>query len=168
MPESLDELIFKGEQLLFEKKFDRAIKIFRKILKSHPKERNVRKSIGTAYFELGKYEDALENFKIATEIEPPESEIWDYLGKIHLIKAEKEKALWCFNKVIEIDRKNYGDEFQDLIGYGIEEKKKKLEEEGIIPINPELEPKHIYCGKCGERILIDINTKFCRNCGGEI
>jgi tetratricopeptide (TPR) repeat protein len=168
MPESLDELIFKGEQLLFEKKFEIAIKIFKKILKSHPKEGTVRKSIGIAYFELGKYEYALENFKLATDIDPLESEIWGYLGKIYLIKAEKEKALWCFNKVIEIDRKTYGEEFQDLIGYGIEEEKKKLEEEGVIPVDPELEPKYIICRECGERILIDINTKFCRNCGGEI
>lgn len=137
-------------------------------MKSNPNEGSVRKSIGTAYFKLGKYEEALENFKIATEIEIADSEIWDYLGKIYTIKMEKEKALWCFNKAIEIDKENYGDEFKDLIGYGIEENIRKLEEEGIIPVNPELNPKYILCGKCGKRILIDKNTKFCRNCGMEI
>ncbi|MFX1451856.1 MAG: hypothetical protein ACFFCM_13500 [Promethearchaeota archaeon] len=81
---------------------------------------------------------------------------------------EKEKALWCYNKAIEIDEKNYGEEFKELIGYGIKENIRKLKEEGIIPINPELEPKYIICDTCGERILIDKNTKFCRNCGTKI
>ena len=81
---------------------------------------------------------------------------------------EKEKALWCFNKAIEIDKENLDDEFQELIGFGVEREREMLKKDGIIPINPELEPKYIICNKCGERILIDTKTTFCRNCGMKI
>ena len=165
MPGSLDKLMLRAETLLFEKKFEKAIKTFKNILKTNPNETIARKSLGIAYFELGKYEDALKNFQKAAELDITDSEIWSYIGKIYLQKMEKEKALWCFNKVYEIDKEIYNNEFQELIGYGIEEKKKKLENEGIIPINPELEPTYIICDKCKEKILIDKNTKFCRKCG---
>ncbi|MHA1299417.1 MAG: tetratricopeptide repeat protein [Candidatus Helarchaeota archaeon] len=165
MSKSFDELLFRAEHLLFEKKYEKAIKIFKKILKSRPNDIGIRKSIGIAYFELGNYQNALKNFQIAAEIEDSDSELWSYIGKVYIIKNEKEKALWCFQKAIEIDKDMIDEEFQDLIGFGIEKKIKSLKNEGIIPIDPDLEPKHIVCNNCKKKILIDKNSKFCRNCG---
>ena len=153
---------------MFEKKFEEAIKIFKKILKINPNEISTIKSIGMAYFELENYDDALENFKIVSELGTTDSEIWTYLGNIYLEKKEKEKALWCYNKVYEIDKDTIDDEFQELIGFGIEEKKKTLDDEGVIPINPDLEPLYVICSNCKKKILIDKNIKFCRICGMKI
>ncbi|MHA1378482.1 MAG: tetratricopeptide repeat protein [Candidatus Helarchaeota archaeon] len=168
MSRSLEELIFKAEELLFEKKFEKAIKIFKKILKTRPNDAGIRKSIGVAYFELEKYDNALENFKKGSELETMDSEFWSKMGKIYLIKKEKEKALWCYRKAYELDKKNLDDEFEELIGYGIKENIKSLENEGIIPVNPELDPKYIICKNCNNKILIDKNSKFCRICGNKI
>ncbi|MFX0011708.1 MAG: tetratricopeptide repeat protein, partial [Candidatus Hermodarchaeota archaeon] len=132
-----------------------------------PNDAGIWKSLGTAYFELTKYDYALENFKKGAELEANDSEFWSYMGKIYQIKNEKEKALWCYKKVFEIDRKNLDNEFEELIGYGIKEKIELLQKEGIIPINPELDPKYVICKKCNNKILIDKNTKFCRFCGEE-
>lgn len=168
MLNSLDELLIKAENLLLKKKFENAIKVYKKILNSHPNEVTAKKNIGIAYFELGKYDKALENFKNATEIEISDSEIWSYIAQIYLQRKEKEKALWCFNKAYEIEKKLYDNEFKELIGLEIEEKKKLLENKGIIPIDPDLEPVYIICSNCNKKILIDKNSKFCRNCGMKI
>ena len=168
MSKSNEELVFQAEKYLFDKKFEKAIKLLKKVLKTNPMDASIRKSIGLAYFELAKYDDALKNFIKSSEIEVNDSDLWSYMGRIYLLKKEKEKALWCLKKALEIEAINYDDEFEDLIGFGIKEKIDLLESEGVIAIDPDLDPKYVTCPKCKNEILIDKNSKFCRICGNRV
>ena len=62
--------IADGVKLMREKQYDRAIEIFRQILKLNPNSANAYENVGTSFNNMGRSADALENLQAAARLEP--------------------------------------------------------------------------------------------------
>ncbi len=57
---------------------------------------------GYEYYQAQKYEDAAVNLQRAVDFDPSMSDAWYYLGRAYHLTKEKEKAIKCYEKFIEM------------------------------------------------------------------
>lgn len=58
---------------------------------------------GVAYYYLGRYREALQDFDKALELDPRNAKSWLMRGSLHMRAEESERALADFNRALEID-----------------------------------------------------------------
>lgn len=90
---------------LYTGKLEEAMKNYKQALFINPLSREAWLSLGNLYLrEPEKYlEQAVETYKQVIELEPRHKESWNNLGYLYLKKNEKESAVNCFRKALEID-----------------------------------------------------------------
>ena len=85
---SIRELNNFGYDLLNEKQNEKAIKVFQFLTKEFPENANLYDSLGEAFFISEEYENALQNFKKALQINPDMKSSKDYIKKIEEKKSK--------------------------------------------------------------------------------
>ena len=71
--------------------------------------------LGMAYYEQGKYDEAVAEFQAAIELEPDDAEAHRNLGTAYLEQGELEEAVASYGQAIELDP-DFGEAYGDLAG----------------------------------------------------
>ncbi len=137
--------------------YEKAVEIFKRILKIEPKNYKVHYNLGIAYFNLGQVENALKAYYDAIKIKPDYKHCYYNIGLIYETKENLNKALTYYQKALDID---------PTFPYAVHAKefiRKKLDQQR----NEEIEPEEkSICKKCG-----NINrggARFCDECGDRL
>lgn len=90
-----------------EKKYDSAIKVCKQSIamdKRHPYPRNI---LGRIYFDRGQYQQALDSFKKAVELEPDFLPGYTNLGAVSFILGDHGQSIGYFQRAIQINPAAY-------------------------------------------------------------
>jgi tetratricopeptide (TPR) repeat protein len=101
--------VSKGERLLILG-FDAAtmgnpgkqLEYFEELVRIYPKDVNAHMTLGNQYFGTQKYDLAIEQFKIATQLDPQFSQIYNQLGYAYRFMGDYTKAEAAFKKYISL------------------------------------------------------------------
>src|ERR1035437_7206527 len=86
--------MFNAQQRFYAGDFQGALNVYTDILKGKPNDANVTFHIAECYFELGQYDQALENTEKAKSLDPKANEnISLLLGKLYHRNAKFDEAL---------------------------------------------------------------------------
>ena len=108
---------FKGLSLNYLKKYDEAIPLLEKAVKAYPENQEYMNELGISYFNLERYEKALEIFKAATKLENTYQAPFYYVAKIYDIQEkyiEAEKYYYEALKHISKDDTYYVSTLESL------------------------------------------------------
>jgi len=93
----------QGLAFLVSKDFVNAAECFETVLSQFPGNADVHNNLGIAYFEIGFTDDAKDEFKTATKIDPEHAEAWKNLGKaIRDTGGNSASAASCFRKALSL------------------------------------------------------------------
>lgn len=93
----------QGLAFLASKDFVNAAESFETVVSQFPDNADVHNNLGIAYFEIGFTDDAKDEFKAATKIDPKHAEAWKNLGKaIRDTGGNPETAARCFRKALTL------------------------------------------------------------------
>jgi len=82
--------------------FDRAISVYSKTIKKHPKSATAYEFRGRAYFGKGQFDRAISDFTKAIEINPQYADAYYYRGLAYQKKRRYDHAISDFTKAIKI------------------------------------------------------------------
>jgi Tfp pilus assembly protein PilF len=88
---------------LQEGEVDAAIPLLEAALKLSPRLAKAHYFLGTAFKTLGRYDEALEQFRVAAEQYPRDRVVLDEIGRVHFLQRRFDEAIASFNKVLEVD-----------------------------------------------------------------
>jgi tetratricopeptide (TPR) repeat protein len=71
-------------------------------VRKNPRNLAARIALGTAYLDLGRYDDAITQFKEAQKLDKENQEVFVYLGRAYVAKGWDSKALQQFDKEIDL------------------------------------------------------------------
>lgn len=83
--------------------YDRVIGTADRILKENPENTHVRRSLAYAFYKLGMFESALDQFYIALRYDPNDTYSAFYLARIHLEQQDYDQALTEIQNALAID-----------------------------------------------------------------
>jgi tetratricopeptide (TPR) repeat protein len=89
----------EADGLYNEKKYDKALAEYQKVLKSKPDLDKARERIGLCYYRLGKLPQAISAFEEVLQKDAGNQDALVNLTAIHLEKGDLEKGLAYFNKL---------------------------------------------------------------------
>lgn len=104
-PKDSRALAIKANFKVF-KEVSNDIKKYEDLLKKNPNDVQSFINKGLAYLRIEKFEDALECFNSALDIDPKSAEAWSRKGTILSSKGLYDEALMCADKSLEIDPNN--------------------------------------------------------------
>ena len=81
-PNDNDTLVFKGLTFVCLEKYDLAIELYKRVLKSEPTDSITWDNLGIVYEYKGEYNNAKEAYKKAHELDPDDSDIRMHLEDI--------------------------------------------------------------------------------------
>lgn len=82
------------------------IDVLRSILKDDPKNPNVLIQLGNLYFDVGRFDQAIEMYSKALKIDPKNAGVRTDMGIMYRRKGDYEKAIAEFKKAADIDPKH--------------------------------------------------------------
>lgn len=115
----INEYILKRLKKLWDylnhsKNFSIAKKVYKEIIRIYPDYYYPYNQIGTMFFELDEYEEALVFFKKALEVEKYTETIYSNLAFTYLYLWDNSKALFYINKASSFHKENYS-KFRDIV-----------------------------------------------------
>ena len=141
----------------FVVEYEKAVVIFKKILKIEPKNYKAHYNLGIAYYNLGQAENALKAYYDAITIKPDYKHCYYNIGLIYESLENLNKALTYYEKALDIDPNfPYAVHAKEFI-------RKKLDQQRGEKI--ETEEKSI-CKKCGN--INRRGARFCDECGDRL
>jgi len=90
-----------GNSLILEGRLEAGLKELLEAATLDPTNPHIQNSIGLAYRDLGKYQEAIIHFKKALELKPNFPETDNNLGTVYLLLKDWEKAIECFRRAAE-------------------------------------------------------------------
>ena len=93
----------KNDAIIFEKENDKAIEIYKKLVKLQPKNHEIWAFLGYLYYENEDFSKACENLEKALDLCPIEPFVLFLLGNIYSRKGEITKAVDCYEMAIFFD-----------------------------------------------------------------
>lgn len=95
------ELFIVGNNYYKKSSFDKAIKIFNKIISQDSKNIAALNNLGISYLEINNYEKAKIFLDMAININPEDSDTLMNLGAYYIEIRDYPRALVCFNKLFD-------------------------------------------------------------------
>jgi tetratricopeptide (TPR) repeat protein len=84
--------------------FEQAIESFKKVSDTPGLQASIGFSqLGFVYYDVARYEDALEALNKALEIDPANLDAIQYTGMIYLDEGDQERAESCFQKILTLN-----------------------------------------------------------------
>src|SRR5207247_2435245 len=90
-----------GAALEFEKKYDEAIAVYMPFLEGETESSYVRKRIGTLHLLAGRYQDAIQNFQRAQEIDPADTRSLLSLAQAYQEAGDMDAAIRSYEHLIQ-------------------------------------------------------------------
>jgi tetratricopeptide (TPR) repeat protein len=125
LADKLFDLIYKEEEELEEEDSDK-IDSYKQAIRIDPDDAKAHYNLGTAYDELGKYEDAIVSYKQALMINPDDASTHYNLGLAYYNLGKYEEAIESYKQAIRIDP-DYADAHNNL-GFAYQKSGKYQEE----------------------------------------
>ncbi len=101
---SAEVYLYLGKALAREKKFDRAIALYRKALQMQPHSDTIYFDLGKALAQQENLSEAVASYQEAIQIQAvPSAEVYFYLGKALVQQGNLTEAIISYQKVIEIN-----------------------------------------------------------------
>jgi len=82
---------------------EKSIEYFKRIIEIDPNNYRAHYNLGIAYFELKRFEEALNSYKIAISIKPDFKHIYYNIGLLHEENENLGDAIEAYEKALEID-----------------------------------------------------------------
>jgi len=70
-----------------------------------PKYAHPHNGLGNVYFELGRHDDAIAEYKMAIELDPKEADYFRNLGIAYETQGRNEEALAAYQQAVKVDPK---------------------------------------------------------------
>ncbi len=87
-----------GIKLLRQVENKKAIDIFKNIIKTDSDNPEVYRHLGLAYFNIGRYSEALESWNRCLDLDPTHHQTWWNLGQLHELLDDPKNAYHAYNK----------------------------------------------------------------------
>lgn len=114
--EPLEELLARADALRYEGQYDEAEQFYLRILEFAPDNAQAHCGLGLVYcFHCGRFEESIEEFRKAVELEPNNVPYRLHLAKTLAMLAMYEEAKAEFEKILELDPEN--DEAKKQLAY---------------------------------------------------
>lgn len=102
-----DKLMEDAQKLVADQQYEKAISLYKQVIKSDPICTDAYMNIGICYDNLKDYSSAIDFFDMALEIYPLYPKAWLNKAITYHHMGDIGEALSCFGRAIELD-KNYG------------------------------------------------------------
>lgn len=99
-------ILSRAQSAIISRDFPLATKLYKSILKEHPKDIEVLKSLGAMYIKAGQDEKALETYKLVEAIDRKESETLIVLGGIYRRLGRYEESIAVLENAIAYGHSN--------------------------------------------------------------
>jgi len=104
--QTVADYITSGKQKSEARVFTAAIEDFSKALKLNNKSEDAYYLRGLAYYKIGRYPEALQDFNVSIQLAPSIALNYYWRGKSQLMLEDNSMALWDLGKAISIDGNN--------------------------------------------------------------
>jgi tetratricopeptide (TPR) repeat protein len=104
--QSVDELLQTGLSYLNEKRFDKALEYFSKIIGQDPNNIMGWMGKGVSYVGLKNYDQAITHFKKSLEISPNNKDALQWLARAYYLKGDCQSASIHFSQALRVDPQN--------------------------------------------------------------
>ncbi len=94
----MDENLEKGIKLIQEVENEAAVPFLRKALKNEPKNPEIFRLLGLAYFNLGQYNEALSHWTKSIKLDPSHHQTLWNIGNLHEIEQRFDDAFKAYNQ----------------------------------------------------------------------
>ena len=94
----MDDQLQHGIKLLRQVENKKAIDVFKNIIKADSDNPEAYRHLGLAYFNIGRYSDALESWNRCLDLDPTHHQTWWNLGQLHEILHNPKKAYHAYSK----------------------------------------------------------------------
>ena len=96
--DKVSDQIQVGIELLKQVENEKAIDIFKNILEKDSRNPEVFRHLGLAYFNIGKYSEALDSWNRCLDLDPSHHQTWWNLGQLHESLGDFESAYHAYSK----------------------------------------------------------------------
>ena len=91
-----------GDFLLSIGRHSRAFDAFHEAVTKDPKNGKLRNKEAFELLRLGRYDEALNTLKIASEVMPMEQDIWNHLGDSYVFLSQMDQALEAYRRAVSL------------------------------------------------------------------
>lgn len=98
-------LLIAGGHFYMQKKYDRAIQIFHRIIDKYPNNIEAHYNLGNSYFRLRRFDEAQSAYEKVCELDPTFLDAMENLGVIFANKRKFKEAIKTWKKILEFDPK---------------------------------------------------------------
>ena len=102
-PKDTDKLFDKGVEFFESGDFEKAIKMFEKVIKKNPKDQQAWANRGAALANIGDFDEAIKCEVIALELNPQDSMAWFNKGVALNERGRYEEAIESLNKTLTLE-----------------------------------------------------------------
>ncbi len=99
------KLLIAGGHFYMQKKYDRAIQIFHRIIDKYPNNIEAHYNLGNSYFRLRRFDEAQSAYEKVCELDPTFLDALENLGVIFANKRKFKEAIRTWKKILEFDPK---------------------------------------------------------------
>ncbi|HEY8110776.1 MAG TPA: tetratricopeptide repeat protein [Candidatus Nitrosotenuis sp.] len=104
--QDVNEMVQVGISYLNEKRFDKALEYFNKIVGKEPNNIMGWMGKGVSYVGLKNYEQAITHFKKSLEISPNNKDVLQWLGRVYYLQNDCQTAASYYSNALKIDPQN--------------------------------------------------------------
>jgi tetratricopeptide (TPR) repeat protein len=103
--------------LLQEGDIDAAIPMLEKALELAPRLAKAHFFLGTALRTLGRYDEALEHFRVAAEQYPRDRVVLNQIGRVYFLQRNFPEAIASFNRALTVDPEDLEAHYNLMLSY---------------------------------------------------
>ncbi|MCH8124526.1 SpoIIE family protein phosphatase [candidate division KSB1 bacterium] len=103
--EKKQKMIIVGGHYYMQKKYEKAISVFQRIIDKYPNTIEAYYNLGNSYFRINKWNEARDAYEAACELDPTFLDAMENLGVIYANQKEFHRAIDIWGKILEYDPK---------------------------------------------------------------
>jgi tetratricopeptide (TPR) repeat protein len=96
------DLFYEAKSFYQEKNYERALKLYKNLSRSHPNDYRVWNNLGLCHTRLNDYKKAIVAFEKAVEVNAKKELIWSNLGKAYYHNGEFTKIIKTYKRALKV------------------------------------------------------------------
>jgi tetratricopeptide (TPR) repeat protein len=99
------KMLVAGGHYYMQKKYEKAVSVFKRIVRKYPQNIEAFYNLGNSYFRLNEWEEARNAYEEACRLDPTFLDAIENLGVIHANQKNFKKAVDVWKRLLEYDPK---------------------------------------------------------------